>query len=212
MTCADARPLLPAHVYGDLSDADAAAVARHLRGCPACRGEAAALDQVRLALDAPATPPVRVNVPALFHEVADRRARRWRRLAVAGAALAAGLLLVLGLRMQIAVEADRVVISWGRAPAEPEALATVKQNPSLTLPARPEPDFGARLELQEELLRAVVADADARDRRYESEINAVRDRQASFARAVFDRFAEMERMASALYVAQFKRPEEKPNP
>src|SRR5262245_28463265 len=98
MTCTEVRPMLPAHVYGDLSDADAAAVARHLRDCPNCRAESAALDQVRLALDAPATPPLRVDVASLFHRDADRRARRWRRLVVAGAALAAGLLLVVGLR------------------------------------------------------------------------------------------------------------------
>jgi anti-sigma factor RsiW len=45
MTCEDVREALPDYTLGTLSDIELAAVRRHLRGCAACRGEAATLDQ-----------------------------------------------------------------------------------------------------------------------------------------------------------------------
>ena len=43
MTCEDVRERLPDHLLGTLVSADADAVAAHLRGCSACRAEAASL-------------------------------------------------------------------------------------------------------------------------------------------------------------------------
>lgn len=45
MTCDDVRELLPDHVMGSLSEDDATAVRRHLRGCAACRADASRLDE-----------------------------------------------------------------------------------------------------------------------------------------------------------------------
>src|SRR5437868_1174463 len=101
MTCTEARALLPAHIYGDLPIEETAALAEHLRGCLDCRAEVTALTGVRSALGTMPTPAVRVDVSALFNTLAGRQVRRWRRLAVGGAAIAAGLLLVLGLRLHV---------------------------------------------------------------------------------------------------------------
>src|SRR5262245_22789714 len=128
MNCIEVRALLPAHVYGDLPADEAAAVAGHLRDCPGCRAEVAALNRVRSALDDMPTPAVNVNLPALFATGAERRVRRWRRLAVAGAALAAGLLLVFAVRLNVTVGAGRVVIALGEASREHDRPELIAQN------------------------------------------------------------------------------------
>src|SRR5205085_103093 len=58
MTCTAVCEQLPLLVYGDLGPAEAAAVERHLAGCPACRAEHASLVQARAALDATPAPEV----------------------------------------------------------------------------------------------------------------------------------------------------------
>src|SRR5262249_39351684 len=113
MNCPQARALLPLLAYGDLPPDEADALARHLADCPACQGESAGLAQVRQALDAVPAPRVSVDVSRLFAEAADRRARRWRRIAFGGAALAAGLLLAFGLKLQVRAGNGQVVITWG---------------------------------------------------------------------------------------------------
>lgn len=45
MSCEQILELLPDHVLGTLSETEAGAVRRHLRGCTACRADAAALDR-----------------------------------------------------------------------------------------------------------------------------------------------------------------------
>ena len=45
MSCEAVRELLPDYTLGTLPEPDAEAVRRHLRGCSACRSEAAALDE-----------------------------------------------------------------------------------------------------------------------------------------------------------------------
>jgi hypothetical protein len=213
MTCHEVRPLLPAHAYGDLSPAEAAAVADHLRECVVCRVEAAALEQVRSALDVGRPPPVRVDVATILHRDADRRARRWRRVAVAGAALAAGLLVVVALRLHVTVGNGQVVIAWGHSPREGEAPAEPRYQAARREPRPPGGvDLADRIALLQELTHALAADVDARDRRRQTDLDAVRARLDAVQRLSFDRWADAERMMSALYVAQFKRPEEKANP
>jgi hypothetical protein len=64
----------------------------------------------------------------------------------------------------------------------------------------------------QELTHALAADIDDRDRRQQSETAALRARHDGVQRVLAQRWAEAERMMSALYVAQFKRPEEKATP
>ena len=46
MTCDEIRDLLPLHLYGDVNDAERAAVEAHLATCGECRAELAALAAV----------------------------------------------------------------------------------------------------------------------------------------------------------------------
>jgi anti-sigma factor RsiW len=213
MTCSDVRRLLPIHAYGDLSPAEAAVVADHLRECVACRAEAGALDQVRSALDVAPTPPVRVDVATLFRRDADRRARRWRRLAIAGAALAAGLLLVVTLRLHVTIGHGQLVIGWrAETSLSGEPKATTVAPPAVASGSPLNNHLDDRLKLLQELTAGLAADVDARDRQRQAEIAAVHARLDAVQRAQTVRWADAERTMSALYVAQFKRPEEKPNP
>jgi hypothetical protein len=214
MTCTEARALLPAYAYGDLPADEGAAVAGHLRDCPACRTEAAALGRIRSALDDTPLPPVLVNVPALFNSVADRKVRQWRRLAIAGAALAAGLLLVL--RLHVTIGNSQVVIAWGSTfSRDAEAL----RSGALPTPAlRSEDsasqlnDLNDRVQLLQELTRALATDIESRDQERAGEIAAVRARLDAVQQFASRQWADAERTMNALYVAQFKRPEEKTTP
>jgi hypothetical protein len=68
------------------------------------------------------------------------------------------------------------------------------------------------VQLLQELTHALAADIDARDRQRQSEAAVLRARIDGLQQALVQRWSETERMMSALYVAQFKRPEEKTNP
>jgi anti-sigma factor RsiW len=215
MTCSHVRPLLPAHVYGDLPDDQAAAVAAHLRGCASCRAEADALAHVRSALDTMPSPAVRVDVPALFTTVADRQARRWRRLALAGGALAASLLVVLGLGLRVTIGNGQLVLAWGNIPANgiapaPRAVSNEKPLGALTQPRSP--DLEDRIQLLQELARALATDIDTRDRQRQTDVENLRTRLDAVQQMATRQWADAERWVNALYVAQFKRPEEKANP
>jgi hypothetical protein len=215
MTCNEIHSLLPTHVYGDLPADEAGIVDRHLRECAACRAEVAALNCVRSALDASPIPKIRVDVPALFATAAERRVRRWRRLAVAGLAVAAALLLVFALRLQVTASEGQITIAWGNHPASGVALAPrrneVVENHG-TLTRSRAPDIENRLQLLQDLTRALATDIESRDRQRGVEIDAVRARLDAVQQFAARQWANAERTMNALYVAQFKRSEEKANP
>lgn len=214
MTCTDIRSLLPAHVYGDLPADDAAEIVAHLRRCPACRAECAELSQVRLALDAVRVPNVRVDVSQLFHTVADRQARRvrrWRRLALAGASIAAGLLLVLGLKLEVRAGDGQITLTWGDRPAAPRQVEAAPPSQE----AQTQADYHGleeRVRLLQDVTLALAADVESRDRQKQVEMVALRVRLDAVQQVVAHNWSEAQRLMSALYVAHFKRPEEKSNP
>ena len=213
MNCTDARERLPALVYGDLSSEETAALDDHLTQCPACRAERAELEALRRALDAAPAPAAAVDLPALYREAArhqKRVLRRWKRAAFAVGSLAAALLLVLALRLEVRVGGGQLVVRWGPPPVEP---APPPPNPPAVTPQPPPQEPGvppaefARLEervrVLSDLVRAVAADVDARDRQQQEalvllqrEINDLR----SFARR---QWVETRRDVTALYNAQF---------
>jgi hypothetical protein len=202
MNCSDVRPLLPALVYENLAPAEADTVRRHLDACTGCRDEFAGLAHARASLDAVPVPAVKLDVARLYTEVAarqERRAPRWRRVSLATAALAAGLLLVFGLRLQIRVETKQLVIAWGsgqnreRERVEPPALADARGS-----------EIDERLRLLDDLVHAVAADVDRRDRRNQADTEDVSRRLDAFRRIAAQKWLEAERNVSALYVAQFK--------
>jgi anti-sigma factor RsiW len=92
---------LQRYVDGELAAADAREVEVHLRTCGACRDECAAITVLWQAVDAAAPPaPAAALWPALAARLAGRRrpaSSPWLRGSLAAAALAAGLMLGLGL-------------------------------------------------------------------------------------------------------------------
>jgi len=222
MTCTEVRYRLPAHVYGDLIGDEAATVVAHLRECPACRAEAAALARTRRALDELPTPRVHVDLAGLFATLAERRVRHWRRLAIAGAALAGCLLVAIALRFNVTVGDGRLVIAWAppresvSRDAERSAAERVPRSRDAALHSEDSAsrltELNERLQLQEELTRALIADLDARDRRLAADLDSMWQRVQAVGQFAARQWAGAGRTMNALYVAQFKRPEAKANP
>jgi predicted anti-sigma-YlaC factor YlaD len=207
MNCELARDLLPLALTGDLEPAQSTALDEHLASCAACRRERAALQSVRAALDAPATPNVSVDVAAIWHDAAarqNRSLRRWRRVAVAGGALAASLLLLALLRVDIQLGNGQLVLSWG-APTEVPA------------PGRPVDDLSVAIakataacaELEErakvlgQLVAALRDDFVTRDRQRQTEIAVLVSRLEMMRDREQRRWEENRRDLTALYTAQF---------
>jgi len=130
MNCTEAQNDLPELIGGTLPEERRSPLESHLLACPHCRAERALLQQASLLLRAAPPPEVRVDMATLYREAARReqlRLRRWRRAAVAaGAALAALLVLTIGLNLELRLEHHQFVLRWG-APPPPD-----------TPPARPE--------------------------------------------------------------------------
>ena len=202
--CPQTRAALADLLYGELPPAEVEAVQKHLVGCPACQAEYAALRQVRAALDAapaPADPP-NVDLARLYREAARhqaRRLRRWRRLAVAALAVAAALLVAVGLKLEVRLERHQFVLRW--AAAQAEAPRTAPPLPVARQPARPERD--AEVRLVKELIHLLAEDVKVRDDRQQEALLALQERLDALGVQVNERWAATERDVSALYTAQF---------
>jgi hypothetical protein len=166
MNCNDARAALPLLIYGEASPQEQAALKEHLAGCPACRREQQALTEVQSLLDAAPAPEVAVDLPRLYQTLAARQARplrRWRRAALLLGAVAALLLLFIGLRLEVRLGGGQLVVRWGDAP--PGAPAPVPPEPiAKTVPTRPE--IEAEVHVLRELIHALTQDVDDRDQRF----------------------------------------------
>jgi hypothetical protein len=194
MNCPDVRACLPDLVYGDLGPAEAAAAEEHLAKCPACRRELAGLRAVRRLLDATPAPPVAVDVGAVYRQSAERQAlsaRRWRRVACAAAVLLAGVTaLAVGLRLEVRVESQQVVVRWGTPPAPAPAPA---------VPGATED----QLRRMGELVQVLTADSRRRDERQHQEVQLLRRQLSEINDQLVRRWEGAERDLAALYQAQF---------
>jgi hypothetical protein len=204
MNCAKVRDRLPALLYGDLPPGEASALRDHLAACPACRQEHAALEGIRRALDMVPAPAVRVDLPRLYREAAARqvrRAGRWRWAAAACGAAAAVLLVVLGLRLEVRVESQQLVVRWGTAP-EKVIVPPPGPGPRAESPP-PSPDVEERLRVLSELIHALADDVAARDEQEQQRVDRVRARLDELQRQGNRRMSETERNVAALYVAHY---------
>jgi anti-sigma factor RsiW len=211
--CTAVRPLLPEAVYGDLSPDRADAVRRHLAACAGCRAEFAALQEVRDALGAaPAPPPVRVDVARVYREAAARqmqRLRRWRRAAAALGAAAALLAAALLLRLELRVDGEQLVLRWGAAP-EPAPVARQPEPPTQPPPAEAPPRVVAEppavsaedVRLLKQLIHALAASLDARDRQQLQDLLALQQRLDRLQAQADARWETTERYISALQSTQ----------
>lgn len=202
MDCNHARGLLALHVYGDLEAGEKAQVDTHLAGCPACREEANALGRVRQVLDLPETPKVKVDLARLFEQAGRQqqlRLRRWRRTAAALVAVAAMLLVVFFLKIEIRVQASEFTIRWGTppAPALPVPAKVVVQAPPA--PAISPDEF----QVLKNLVHALAENGDVRDRQQQIDVLQLQARIDDLQRQSQARFTAAEHDVAALYANQF---------
>ena len=206
--CNAVHPLLAEAVYDDLQNDQAAVVRRHLSDCPACQAEFAALREVRDALNAvPPVAPVRVDVGRLYREASRRqtlRLRRWRRTAAALGAVAALLLVVFFLRLEVRLEAQQLVLRWG-AP-EPVAVAPAPPPqppvPAPVIVAAPPEVTADDLRLVKQLIHALAANQDTHDEQQTQELLALRQRLDRLQIQADRRWATTEYYVSALQTNQ----------
>src|SRR5262249_38143171 len=149
---------------GDLKTDEAAELHNHLTTCPACQGEYAALERLRKTLDKAPAPSVRVDLSKVYAEAAslqERRLRRWRRVALAGLATAAEVLLWFSLNPEVRVEAPHLVVRWG-APEAREAPAPQQLPPAVQPKEPPVAAVTADdLRLLRELIHALADNAES---------------------------------------------------
>jgi len=202
MHCDQARQALPGLLYGDLEAREAAAVGEHLEGCPACREEYAALARVRRLLDAVPAPDVRVDVHRVYGEAAglqERRLRRWRRAAVACLAAAAAVLVMLALKLEVRVGAGQLTLRWGAPPVAVAPAPAPEGAPDAVAQAR----AAEEIRLLKELVHALAAHIDARDRRQQQTLARLRERLDDLQWQADRRWNATERDVAALYTAHF---------
>jgi hypothetical protein len=204
MKCTDVRASLPLLIYGDVPPEEEAELRNHLAGCPVCRREHEAIQGVRRLLDAAPAPVLEVDVPRIFQSVAARqmrRLRRWRRIALAAGAVAAALLLVLGLRLQIRVEARQFVVRWGDPPPvvpAPVAPKTIETTPALYA------ETEAELTVLRELVHALKQDADDRDQQFQERLDRLEGHVQAVQRLADRRWNATEKNMDALYLLTCK--------
>jgi hypothetical protein len=204
MDCTWTRDRLPPLLYGDLPSGEAAAVERHLANCLACRQECAALKDVRRLLDAVPAPAIQLDLPRLYRQAALRQERklgRWRRAGVALLAVAAMLLMVLALKLEVRLEGHQAVFRWGSPPVAP---APVEPSPPLVQKEAPPTVVTAEeVQLMKELIRALAADVAYRDDRQQLALTQLRGRLDALQRQAQQRWDATAEEVGALYTAQF---------
>lgn len=202
MKCTDVRAALPLLIYGEPSPHDAT-VREHLAACPACRREYEALASVRHLLDDAAVPRVTVDLQQLHRALAERqihRVRRWRRIAVALGGIAAVLLLALGLRLEIRLEANQLVVRWGESPVgrafRPDDIVVESQ--------AGKPDSHDDLRILSDLIHALKQDTDDRDQRCEDRLERLEKHVRALQSQGDLRWSATEKTVAALYLLSRK--------
>jgi hypothetical protein len=202
MNCQQVRGLLPLHAYGDLRSDEKSVVDAHLRDCPECRAELAALASIRSALDAIPAGSVNVNLMQIYRNEADRLRRRARRWRYAAAATAVAVVVVLMVRLDVRLDGRQITIRWGAAPQhEPVEMAVnqITTPPEMKIPAQ----LDERIRTMSELIQALAANVEASDRERQQQLVSMKLELASMNRKSQERMSEAERDLSALYAAQF---------
>ncbi len=180
---------------------------------------------VRRLLDAvPPPEPKPVDLAALYRAAAERQAvvsRRWRRVAVGVAALAAGVLLVAFLpRLEFRVTDHEFAVRWGTPPDVPSPVPS---------PRQPDPRVERLLEEQstqlaairatnakhaelQDLLLTLAGDVSDRDRQQQAKIAGLTKQLTAFEADTARQFADAEKTNSALYDAVFSSRKAKATP
>lgn len=199
MTCEQARALLPDMAYGGNGHPEAAA---HVRQCGRCATELRELETVRRMLDTAPAPLAHVDVPALYREAAARereRTRLWRRGALAAGAIAAGLLLLFALRVELRWHDRQLVIGWGAAAPTAETVPQIEIVERPTMP----PHLAMELQVLRDLIHAIAADVGQRDQAQRDALAALSGRVDRIGAASSRNWAAAQSDMRALYTAYF---------
>lgn len=167
----DDKALLVSYLYGEVSDAERAAVAAHVATCSACADELASLGAVRS--DLARWEPPSADLGFQIVQAAQRPARAWWRPPVwAPIALAAGLLLAVGaalanVEVQAANGGVTIRAGWSHPPLSAPAVvadsaerANVTATPPVAVPVKTgitEADMQKAMAALETRLRAEMA-------------------------------------------------------
>jgi putative zinc finger protein len=214
MRCTDVRAALPLLIYGESSPQDAA-LRKHLADCPACHCEFEALASVRRLLDTAVVPHVAVDLTQIHRTLAERqlrRARRWRHVAMALGSVAAVLLLALGLRLELRLEANQLVVRWNDPPLpvgqafQPDAPVGQAFQPDASVPETQagKPDLQAELRILSDLIHALKLDADERDQLCTERLQRLEKHVRALQSQSDQRWSATEENVAALYLLSRK--------
>ena len=208
MNCNEARELLPPLLYDNPPPENADAVRAHVTSCPACRQEFAELERVRNALDAVSVPAVSVDVSRVFQQAAalqQRSARRWRRAAVAVFGLAAALLLVVLLRLELRFDAHQLIVRWGEVPQEQPLVQQPTPEPKVIVQREivPNPEIDEQLRVLRDTVHALAGSLETRDAQLRLVLDQMGTRFATLQMQDSRRWSENDRQFAALYRAVF---------
>ena len=207
MKCTDVRTALPLLIYGEPTPEDAA-LQKHLASCPDCRREQEALLGVRRSLNDSSVPQVSLDWTQFHRLLAERqlrRVRRWRLVAVALGTVAALLLLAIGLRLEVRLEASQLVVRWGAPPSDGTGVPPVQTNDRRDAgPTVPPESIEAELHVLSDLIHALKQDADERDQRFAERLDRVEKHVRALQSQSDRRWSATEENVTALYLLSRK--------
>lgn len=173
-------------------------------------------EDLRKLLDSvPPPDPKPVDLAALYRAAAERQAvvsRRWRRVAVGGAVLAAGVLLAAFLpRLEFRLTGHEFAVRWGTPPDAP---------PLTPPPQQPDPRIEQLVEEQskqlaairstntkhaelQDLLLTLAVDVSDRDTQHQTRIASLTKKLTAFEADTARQFADAEKTNATLYDAVF---------
>ncbi len=168
--------------------------------------------ELRKLLDAmPAADPPPVDLARLYRDALDRQtrtARRWRRIAVGVAALAASVLVFALLpKLEVRANGHEFAVRWG-TPPEPQAQPDPRIRELIDEQAKQLAALRAanvrHAELQE-LLLTVAADVSQRDKDQQKRLTALATRLGEFETLTARHLQEAEKNSTALYNVVFQK-------
>ena len=142
----------------------------------------------------------------IYRDAAERQKgalRRWQRVAIAGTALAAGVLLFALLRVEVEVGGGQFVVRWGPRP-QPSPVE-LRPEPRVIVQQTPVADalLEERVKLLGDLVRTLTDDLDTRDRQRRADIALLVTKLDVMRQHGQRRYEENRRDVGALYTAQF---------
>ena len=202
MNCSQIRQRLAELVYGDLAPPEAQEIEAHLHSCPECRKEQTALASARRLLDCAGTVAIPADLPAIYRRAAEmqrRRARIWRRAAIATLGAAAAVFIAaMVLRLEIRADASQVVIRWGTPAELSERQALSPMEAGSVLARSRLPELQSELDVLSELVQGLTEDQDARERRIAEDRAFLRAELDEFRRQAALHWMATERDVAAL--------------